>query len=115
MTGEECLNVLAKEKWVSAMKEVFKYPVFKVQKDAYNKYCKQMAAEEKGHKKELEKAEKEAEKQQKEIKKFWVQEEKQWQTAQEKALRDATKLEKAAKALQAGLAQTLQQATCAET
>ena len=81
MTGEECLDALAKEEWASAMKEVFKDPVFKVRKDAYDKYCKQMAAEEKAHEKELEKARKEVEKRQKEIEKFRVQEEKQWQKA----------------------------------
>jgi hypothetical protein len=59
MTGEECLDALAKEEWASAMKEVFKDPVFKARKDAYGRYCKQMVAEEKVYEKELEKAQKE--------------------------------------------------------
>src|ERR1700683_1254194 len=113
MTGGELLDALAKEEWVSAMKEVFKDPVFKAWKDAYDKYCKQMVAEEKAREKELEKAQKEVEKRQKEIEKFRMQEEKRRQKAREKALRDAAKLEKAAaaaKALKTGLAKTHRQA-----
>jgi hypothetical protein len=34
MTGEECLDALAKQEWASAMKEVFKDSVFKARKDA---------------------------------------------------------------------------------
>jgi hypothetical protein len=61
MTGKECLDALEKEEWAFAMKEVFKDLVFKVWKDGYDRYCKQMAAEEKAREKELEKAQKEVE------------------------------------------------------
>ena len=69
MTSEESLDALAREEWASAMKIVFKDRIFKAWRDAYEKYCRNMAAEDKAQEKEAEKARKEAEKAQKEAEK----------------------------------------------
>ena len=66
MTLEESLDALAREEWESAMKIVFKNRIFKAWRDAYKKYCWNMAAEDKAWEKEAEKAKKDAEKAQKE-------------------------------------------------
>ena len=47
MTSEESLDALVKEEWAAGMKEVFKEQVFKQRRDAYEKYCHKLAAEEK--------------------------------------------------------------------
>ena len=111
MTGEECLDALAKEEWASAMKNVFKEPILTARRDAYEKHCKQMSADEKAREKELEKARKDLERRQKEIERFRIQEEKRRQKAREKESKDAPALEKvvaaaAAKATKAVLAET---------
>ena len=62
MTSEESLDALAREEWGSAMKIVFKDRIFKAWRDAYEKYCRNMAAEDKAWEKDAEKAQKEAEK-----------------------------------------------------
>ena len=69
MTSEESLDALAREEWGSAMKIVFKDRIFKAWRDAYKKYCQNMAAEDKEWEKDAEKARKDAEKAQKEAKK----------------------------------------------
>jgi len=47
MTSEENLDALARDAWASEMKEVFKERVFKTRRDAYEKYCRVLVAEEK--------------------------------------------------------------------
>ena len=47
MTSEESLDALVKEEWAVGMKEVFKERVFKQRRDAYEKYCRELVAEEK--------------------------------------------------------------------
>jgi multidrug efflux pump subunit AcrA (membrane-fusion protein) len=123
MTSEESLDALAREEWASAMKVVFKDRVFKARRDAYEKYCRNMATEDKAReeaqkaRKAAEKAQKEAkkseERRRKEIKKFQLQEQWKRQKEHEKALKDAAKLQKAAgaaaaKAARAALADTRQ-------
>ena len=64
LTSEESLNALAREEWASEMKEVFKDRVWKARRDAYEKYVREMAAEQKRQEKEAERVRKEAEKKQ---------------------------------------------------
>ena len=109
MASEESLDALAREEWGSAMKIVFKDRIFKARRDAYEKYCRNMAAEDKAREKDAEKARKDAEKAQKEaekseerrrkeIEKFRLREQRNRQKEREKALKDAAKLQKAAEA-----------------
>ena len=61
MTSEESLDALAKEEWAVGMKEVFKERVFKQRRDAYEKYCRKLVAEEKAREKEAERTRKDEE------------------------------------------------------
>ena len=106
MTSEENLDALAREAWAAAwaaaMKEIFKDAVFKQQKDKYEKYCKEVAAEERARQKEAAKVVKDAERfqeqQRKDIEKFRAQEQRKRERAWQKAIRDEAKLHKAAEA-----------------
>ena len=92
MTSE----ALAREGWGSAMKIVFKDRIFKARRDAYEKYCRNVAAEDKAQEKDAaqKEAEKSEERQRKEIEKFRLQEQRNRQKEREKALKDAAKLQK---------------------
>lgn len=100
MTSEKSLDALAREEWAAAMKEVFKDRDFKARRDAYEKHCRELAAEVKAHEKEVEKArkdiERDAERRRKEIEKFRLQGERKRKREREKALKDVAKLQKAA-------------------
>ena len=61
MTSEESLNVSTKEEWAVGMKEVFKERVSKQRRDAYEKYCHELVAEEKAQEKEAEQTRKDEE------------------------------------------------------
>ena len=109
MSSEESLDALAREEWASEMKEVFKDRVWKARRDAYEKYVREMAAEQKRQEKEAERVRKEAEKnrkeaekdeerQRKEIQRFREKEERQRRAEREKALKAAAKLQKVAEA-----------------
>jgi hypothetical protein len=78
------------------MKIAFKDRIFKARRDAYEKYCRNMAAEDKAQEKDA--AQKEAEnfeeRQRKEIEKFRLQKQRKRQKEHEKALKDAAKLQK---------------------
>lgn len=95
--------------WVAAMKEVFKDPVWKDQRDACDKHAKRLAAEKMTRDREAEKArreaeraqkeaEKEEERRQKENKRLRERDAKKRKQEAEKALRKATRLRKAAEA-----------------
>ena len=108
MTSEESLDALAREEWASEMKEVFKDRVWKARRDAYEKYVREMAAEQKRQgkrresgkrlKKNRKGAEKDEERQRKEIQRFREKEERQRRAEREKALKAAAKLQKVAEA-----------------
>ena len=62
MTSEKSLDALARDEWASEMKEVFKDQVWKAWRDAYEKYVREMVAEQKQQEKEVERVQEEAEK-----------------------------------------------------
>lgn len=109
MTSEESLDALAKEEWAAGMKEVFKEKVFKQRRDAYEKYCRELAAEEKAREREAERTKKEEERAQREAEimrertrkaqeRRCVQEERKREKEHQKALKNAVRLQKAAAA-----------------
>lgn len=98
MTAEENMVILAKEDWAAAMKEVFREPVFKARKAAYEDYCRAAMAEEKAREKEVERVRKDVERHRKEVEKRKVQEDKKRERERQKAMRDAAKLAKTAEA-----------------
>lgn len=61
MTDEEVIIKLAKDEWAAKMKDIFKDPIFKQQKEKYKRYCREMAAEEKAREREAARAIREAE------------------------------------------------------
>lgn len=95
MTGEECLNALARDEWESAMKEIFKDGVWKRQKEAYERHCKEQAEREKADERQKQKQRKDDERLRKENEKIRLREEKQRERVK---LRDEAKLRKAAEA-----------------
>ena len=99
MTSEESLDALAREEWAVGMKEVFKERVFKQRRDAYEKYCCDLVAEEKVQeykaewtKKDEERARKEAEISHERVRKaqerLWGQEEHKCEKEHQKALKN---------------------------
>lgn len=106
MTSDEILDALARDDWVSAMKEVLKEPVWKARRKAYERHCR----DEKARAKEAERARKEAEKveerQRKDMAKLRELEARKRERERTKALRDAAKLSKVAEAAAARAAKT---------
>ena len=109
MTNEENLMELAKMDWVAAMKEVFKDPVWKDQRDACDKHAKRQVVEKIACTREAEKARREAEKvwkeaekeeehHQKESQRLRERDAKKRKQEAEKALKKAACLRKAAEA-----------------
>lgn len=100
MTSEEMLDALARDEWASKMAEVFKETAFKQRKKAYEKWCRDMVAQEKAQEKEAGRAQKEAEKEEerrrKDAEKMYEQEHKLRERERVKALKDSAKLQKAA-------------------
>lgn len=100
MTSDEMLDALARGEWASKMAEVFKQRVFKQRKKAYEKWCREMAAQEKAQEKEVERAQKEVEKEEerrrKDVEKTHEQDRKRRERERVKALKDGAKLQKAA-------------------
>ena len=107
MTSEESLDALAKEEWAAGMKEVFKERVFKQRRDAYEKYCRELVAEEKAREKEAERTRKDEERARKEAEMMRErarkaqerrreQEERKREKEHQKALKNAARLQKAA-------------------
>lgn len=54
MTSDEVLDALVQVEWAAAMKEVFKEHVWRLRKQAYEKYFRDLVAEEKAKLKEVE-------------------------------------------------------------
>lgn len=96
MTSEENLEALARDVWVSAMKEIFKDPVFKQQREKYNAWVKAQAEEAKEDAQKSAQKEREAERMRKDLEKFSKQQEKRREREKQKAVRDEAKQMKAA-------------------
>lgn len=94
MTSDEMLDELAREEWKAAMQEIFKSEIFKRQKNAYEKYCREQAAVEREAEKARRVAEKLAERQRKANEKAEEQERKREERERLKALKDAEKAQK---------------------
>ncbi|KAF7975702.1 hypothetical protein HWV62_8649 [Athelia sp. TMB] len=101
MTSDEVLDALARDEWAAAMKEVFKERVWQLWKQAYEKYCRDLVAEEKAKLKEVEQVhkdrERDEEKRLKDLEKAQAQEARKHESNWKKAVRDE-KLQKAADA-----------------
>ncbi|KZP07205.1 hypothetical protein FIBSPDRAFT_965817 [Athelia psychrophila] len=95
MTSNEMLDALARDEWASLMKEVFKERVFKQRKVAYEKWCKEMADQEKAREREAERAEKDEGKRRKDAEKARELDRKRRERERVKALKEGAKLQKA--------------------
>lgn len=96
MTSEDSLIALAREEWSVAMREIFKSPVFKEQRDKYERYCKEMAAKEKEREREEAKVAREAERLRVRQEKSLAQEAQRREREQQKSIRDEVKRQEAA-------------------
>ncbi|KAF7971789.1 hypothetical protein HWV62_19919 [Athelia sp. TMB] len=100
MTSDEVLDALAREEWASAMKEVFKERVWRLRKQAYERYCRDMVAQEKAKLKEVERVRKDGEREEerrlKDLEKVQAQEARKRESNRKKAMRDEAKRRKAA-------------------
>jgi len=96
MTSEDSLIALAREEWSVAMREVFKSPVFKEQRDKYEKYCKEMAVKAKEREREEAKVAREVERLRVRQEKSLVQETQRRERERQKSIRDEIKRKEAA-------------------
>ena len=96
MTSEDSLIALAREEWSVAMREVFKSPVFKEQRDKYERYCKEMVVKEKEREREEAKVAREAERLRVRQEKSLAQEAQRRERERQKSIRDEVKRQEAA-------------------